>query len=160
VPLPADFETECLYRRDQWYVTDLLDIGASHVHGLVDTARIGAVVDAQVETTGHPKHVPGAVMVQITGTLGNLHAVYALGLKISEGWSGFGTHIRGAKFPSIGRIGPPVDVFMQVTRHRRFRGQHFCTYAFTYTQEGREIYVSEQSAIWFLGAPGAIAAGG
>lgn len=160
--MPEDFARECLYARDQWFVTELLELNAEAglVRGRVDTTKLGPPVDAQVATPGHPKHVPGAVMIQITGTLGNLHAVYILGLRMSEGWSGFGTHIRGAKFPSIGRIGPPMDVRLQVTRHRRFRGQHFCTYAFLYEQEGREIYVSEQSAIWFKGEPGDLAAGG
>lgn len=160
--MPADFGTECLYAPDHWYITEILEIDpvAGVVRGRVDTTRLGASVDAQVETPAHPKHVPGAVMVQITGTLGNLHAVYVLGLRVSEGWSGFGTHIRGAKFPSIGKIGPPLDVTLRITRHRRFRGQHFCTYAFLYEQEGREVYVSEQSAIWFRGEPGEVAAGG
>ncbi len=151
--LPPDFATECLYGPEQWYITELLTLDAENgvVRGVVDTTRLGIGVDAQVATPGHPKHVPGAVMVQLTGTLGNLHAVYLLGLKISAGWSGFGTHIRHAKFPSLGRIGPPMEVQLTVVRHRQFRGQHFCTYAFLYTQEGREIYVSEQSAIWFHG---------
>lgn len=150
--LPEDFARECLYGPDQWYVTELLELSpAGVVRGRVDTTRLGPVVDAQVASPGHPRHVPGAVMVQITGTLGNLHAVYLLGLRISEGWAGFGTHIRSARFPALGRIGPPMDVTLQLTRHRRFRGQHFCTYTFLYEQEGRAIYVSEQSAIWFKG---------
>lgn len=152
--LPPDFADECLYRQDQWYLTELLELDAAAgvVRGRVDTTRLGPAVTAQVATPGHPKHVPGAVMVQLTGTLGNLHAVYVLGLKVSQGWSGFGTHIRFAKFPSLGRIGPPMDVRLTVVRHRLFRGQHFCTYGFLYEQEGREVYVAEQSAIWFHGA--------
>ena len=153
--LPEDFARECLYGPDQWFVSELvaLDAAAGVVRGRVDTTRLGPFVHGQVETPAHPKHVPGAVMVQITGTLGNLHAVYILGLRVSEGWSGFGTHIRSAKFPGLGRIGPPMDVSLTVTRHRRFRGQHFVTYNFLHQQEGRDIYTSEQSAIWFRGEP-------
>lgn len=153
MPIPPDFDRECLYRPEHWFLHDVtrLDAEARVVAGVVDTTRLGSGVDAQVATPGHPKHVPGAVMVQLTGTLGNLHAVYLLGLRISEGWSGFGTHVRSARFPSLGKIGPPMEVQLQVVRHRMFRGQHFCTYAFCYTQEGREVYLSEQSAIWFHG---------
>lgn len=153
MPLPPDFHRECLYAPDQWYVHDLLalDADAGHVRARVDTTRLGPLVDAQVVSPGHPRHVPGAVMVQITGTLGNLHAVYALGLRMSEGWSGFGTHVRGARFPSLGRIGPPMEVELRVKRHRRLRGRHFVDYAFRYEQEGREVYHSEQAAIWFQG---------
>lgn len=151
VSLPPDFASECLYGPDHWFVHELVSLDAERVHARVDTTRLGPLVDAQVESPGHPRHVPGAVMVQITGTLGNLHAVYVLGLRMSEGWSGFGTHIRGAKFPSIGRIGPTMDVELRVKRHRRFRGRHFVDYAYHYTQDGRDVYLSEQSAIWFHG---------
>jgi hypothetical protein len=134
-------------------VHDLLHLDAEEglVRARVDTTRLGPLVDAQQETPGHPKHVPGAVMVQITGTLGNLHAVYVLGLRPSEGWVGFGTHIRNARFPSMGVIGPPVDVELRATRVRRVRGRHFVEYAFRYEQEGREIYLAEHAAIWFKG---------
>lgn len=119
------------------------------VRASVDTTRLGALVDAQLERPGHPRHVPGAVMIQITGTLGNLHAVYVLGLRPSAGWAGFGTHIRGARFPSIGRIGPAMEVSIQAQRVRRLRGKHFVDYRFRYEQEGREVFLSEQAAIWF-----------
>lgn len=153
MPLPHDFEHECLYAPDQWYVHDLLGIDGDNgvVRGLVDTTRLGPLVDAQRESPGHPRHVPGAVMVQITGTLGSLHAVYVLGLRPSEGWSGFGTHVKGARFPSLGRIGPPMEVELRASRIRRLRGRTFAEYAFRYTQEGRDVYRSEQAAIWFNG---------
>lgn len=154
MPLPADFATECLYTPEHWYIHDLLEVDPALglVRGAVDTTRLGALVDAQNVSPGHPAHVPGAVMVQITATLGNLHAVYVLGLRPSAGWSGFGTHVRGARFPTLGRIGPPMEVELRTTRHRRLRGRHFVDYAFRYLQEGREVYVSEQAAIWFQGA--------
>jgi len=153
MPLPDDFARECLYGPSQWYVHDLLAIDAEEgvVRCGVDTTRLGALVDAQEERPGHPRHVPGAVMVQITGTLGNLHAVYALGLRPSEGWSGFGTHVRNARFPSLGKIGPPMEVELKVLRIRKFRGRVFIEYSFRYTQEGREIYLAEHAAIWFNG---------
>jgi hypothetical protein len=157
MPLPPDFATECLYAPDVWFVHDLLELDPEQgrVRGRVDTTRLGPLVEAQVVTPGHPRHVPGAVMVQITGTLGNLHAVYVLGLRPSQGWSGFGTHVRSARFPSIGRIGPPMDVELTATRVRRLRGRTFVEYRFRYEQEGREIYLSEQAAIWFQGDLGA-----
>ena len=151
MPLPPDFANESLYGPDAWYVHDLLEIDADAgiVRARVDTTRLGALVEAQNERLGHPRHVPGAIMVQITGTLGNLHAVYVLGLRPSEGWTGFGTQVRTARFPSLGRIGPPLDVELRTARIRRLRGRTFVDYAFRYAQEGREVYLSQQSAIWF-----------
>jgi hypothetical protein len=155
MPLPPDFAAECLYAADHWYVHDLLDLDPERgrVLGRVDTTRLGALVDAQNATPGHPRHVPGAVMVQITGTLGNLHAVYILGLRPSQGWVGFGTHIRNARFPGVGKIGPPMEVELLATRVRRFHGKHFVEYGFRYEQEGREIYAAQHAAIWFQGEP-------
>lgn len=153
MPLPEDFTAECLYGPDQQYVHDLLEVDreAGRVVGQVDTTRLGPLVDAQRVRPNHPQHVPGAIMVQITGTLGNLHAVYVLDLRPTEGWTGFGVHMKEARFPSIGRIGPPMRVELETLRMRRFRGRHFATYRFRFTQEGRELYLSEQTAVWFQG---------
>lgn len=153
MPLPEDFEKECLYQPSSWFVHDLISVQEQSVKALTDTTRLGELVSAQNDLAGHPRHVPGAVMVQITGTLGNLHAVYGLGLRVSEGWVGFGTHVRSARFPSIGKIGPVMEVALEAHKIRRIRGRWFVEYRFTYTQEERVIYQSEQAAVW---APGAV----
>lgn len=150
---PEDFARECLYDPAHWYVHDVLSIDRElgRVVAQVDTTRLGALVDAQNPWKGHLKHVPGAVMIQITGTLGNLHAVYVMDLRPTEGWVGYGTHVRSARFPSFGRIGPPMQVELLTTRTRRLRGRHFADYKFTYTQEERVVYESEQAAVWVRG---------
>lgn len=151
MPIPEDFAAEALYAPDAWYVHDVLELDkeAGRLVGLVDTTRLGPLVDAQVERPGHPKHFPGAIAIQITGTLGQLHAMYVLGLRASEGWSGFGTHILEAKFGALGRIGPPVHAACQATRVREVRRTTFVDYTFTFTQEGTPIYESRQRAAWF-----------
>lgn len=148
MPIPADFEKECLYKPEAWFLHDVLELTSEKVVALVDTTRLGMLVEAQHELVGHPKHVPAAVMVNLTGTLGNLHAVYALGCRISEGWIGFGTHVRSARFPSVGKIGPPFTAIMEVPKIRSLRGRKFVEYRFEYIQEGRTLYQSEQAAIW------------
>jgi hypothetical protein len=153
VPIPPDFAKECLYGPEHWFVHDVLELGPERVVARVDTTRLGSPVDAQVVRPGHDKHLPGAVVIQVTGTLGNLHAVYGLGLRFSEGWVGFGTHVRGAKFPSMGRIGPPVDATLTLRRVRTLGSKKFLEYAFLFEQEGRAVYAAEHAAIWFLGDP-------
>lgn len=150
MPLPDDFHLECLYAPEAWFVHDLLtlDRQAGRVVALVDTTRLGALVDAQRTWPGHEKHFPGAIAVQVTGTLGQLHATYIMGLRATEGWFGFGTHVKKARFPSMGRIGPPVQAALQCNRSRQLRGVWFVDYAFRYEQEGRVIYESEQTAAW------------
>jgi hypothetical protein len=149
--LPSDFASECLYAPEAWFLHALHRLDAEAVEGTTDTTRLGPFVAAQIVRRGHPAHVPAAVMVQLTGTLGNLHAAYVLGLRPSQGWVGYGTHVKAVRFPSMGRIGPPLDVAARITRVRMLRGRHFVDYAFRYTQEGRLVYESEQTAVWVRG---------
>lgn len=155
MPLPDDYAAEALYRPEAWFVHDLAEIDrdAQRLVGVIDTTRLGPLVDAQVVRPGHPKHFPGAVAIQATGTLGQLHAIYVLGLRFTEGWSGFGTHILDASFRKIGEIGPPVLAACTATRVRKVRGTIFVDYAFDFTQDGASIYQSTQRAAW-VRAPG------
>lgn len=154
MPLPDDFVSESLYAPEAWFVHDLLDVDleGSRVLAQVDTTKLGPLVDAQQVRPGHPKHFPGAIAIQITGTLGQLHAVYVLGLRPTEGWSGFGTHILEARFRNLGEIGPPVEASCEATRVRRVRGTVFTDYTFIYRQLGKPIYESKQRAAWVRAA--------
>lgn len=148
--MPEAFASESLYTPDQWYVHDILELDAEHVVGVCDTATLvdNPLVVAQRPWPGQPKHVPGAIMVQITGTLGNVHAVFGLGLRMSEGWVGFGTNILTAKFKGLGQLGPPLRCALKVDDQRELGGQLFVTYAFRYEQDGQLVYSSRQRACW------------
>jgi len=148
MPMPGDFAEEGLYTADSWFVHDVLEVDENHVKVRIDTTQLGPLVAAQRVVPGHPKHFPGAVAIQVTGTLGQLHAVYGRGLRATEGWAGFGTHIKNARFPSMGEIGPEVIAEATCTKFRKFRGTWFGTYQFRFTQGDRVIYESEQSAGW------------
>ncbi|TNE92822.1 MAG: hypothetical protein EP330_00105 [Deltaproteobacteria bacterium] len=149
--IPEDFAAESLYDESGWFIHDVLEIDreAKRVVALVDTTRLGPLVDSQRSFPGHDKHFPGAVAVQLTATLGCLLCTYVLDMRATEGWVGFGTHIHSAKFPTMGIIGPPVHAAVEIVRHRSMRGTHFIRYRFHYTQEGRDVYVAEHSAAWF-----------
>lgn len=147
--MPSDFSEETLYAPSHWFVHELLTLTPARVLGRTDTTRLGDLAAAQILRHGHVAHVPAAVMIQITATLANLHTVYALGHRVSQGWVGYGTHVKSARFPSFGEIGPALDVELVVKRLRRLHGKIFAEYQFTYTQGERVVYQSEQSAIWF-----------
>ena len=152
MPLPPDFAAECLYTEDAWFVHDVeLFPEESRLVARIDTTRLGHLVNAQRELPNHPKHVPGAVVIQATGTIGHLYAVYALGLRATEGWGGFGTHIHTARFAKLGVIGPEVEVNCKALRARQLRGTWFLRFAFEFRQNGDVIYASEQSAAWSRG---------
>lgn len=150
MPFPEDFVREALYAPEHWYLHDLLEVDPEE-HRIVawmDTTRLGALVAAQRPWPGHEPHLPGAVAIQVTGTLGNLHAHCILGLRASEGWVGYGTHVRDGRFRRLGRIGPPVIATAVAHKRRLFRGAWFLDYRFTFSQEGEELYASEQTAVW------------
>lgn len=150
MPLPEDFARESLYTPDHWYIHDLSEIDAAEgrIVGVTDTTRLGALVEAQKAWPGQPKHVPGTVMIQITGTLGNLHAVYVLGLRMTEGWVGFGVGIEEARFKNLGRIGPPLVVTGWARRVRKLAGSVYVSYEFEFRQEDIVVYTSKQAAVW------------
>lgn len=150
MPIPDDFEQQSLYRKEAWYIHDVLEIDreGSRVVALIDTTKLGALAEAQNPWPGHEPHLPGAVAIQVTGTLGNLHAVYVLDLRLSDGWVGYGTHVHKARFGRLATLGPPVIASLTATRKRTVRGVCFIDYTFLFEQEGQPVYESEQSAAW------------
>lgn len=150
---PADFPQECLYDPSHWFLHELRDLDreAGRVVGVIDTTRLGGYDGAQRMVGSHERHVPGAVAIQVTGTLGNLHATYVLGLRPSEGWVGYGTHVKDARFKRLARIGPPVIAALHEVRRRQWQGSWFLTYRFRFEQEGDPVYESEQVAVWRRG---------
>lgn len=152
--IPEDFVRECLYEPEAWFIHDVLeiDVPGSRIVAETDTTRLGPLVDAQRVIAGHERHVPAAIVTQITGTTGHLHAVYVLGFRVTEGWIGYGTHIKGAKFKKMGRIGPPMRIVCAATRIRGWQSTTFVDYKYTFTQEDAVVYESEQTAAWFKGA--------
>jgi hypothetical protein len=159
VPAPApdlldDFAREALYTPDGWFVHRVLDVDpdARRVVAEMDTTRL-PLVGAQRALPGHPRHVPAAIAIQSTGTLGQLYAVYVLGLRVTEGWTGFGTHIHEARWGRMGEIGPPLELACTCTRVRRLWGTTFCDFAFDYRQQGERVYTSRQTAAWRRAEP-------
>lgn len=148
--LYADFQHEALYTSDAWFIHELLEVNKEEhrVVGRLDTTKIGHLVQAQRVLSGHVKHLPAAIAVQMTGTLGQLYAVYVMGLRATEGWAGYGTHIHSAKFATMGTIGEPVEAAVTATRRRNFRGTWFVDFEFRFEQGGKAVYLSKQSAAW------------
>lgn len=145
-----DFDREALYTRPGWFVhaVQAIDPVGRRVVAELDTTLIGALVDAQRAIPGHDRHVPAVIAIQMTGTLGQLYAVYVKGLRVTAGWVGFGTHIHKARFARMGVIGPPVTGVATCTRERRIQGTWFLDFEFVLSQGGQPIYTSHQTAAW------------
>lgn len=145
-----EFIASSLYDPTMWFLHELLEVDreAHIVRALMDTTRLGALVEAQRTDIGQKRHVPAACVIQATGILGNIHAREVLNLRGEDGWFGYGTRIQSARFHTMGDIGPPVIAQCTVTKMRQVRGTWFCDYTFEYTQEGELVYSSQQSAVW------------
>lgn len=147
---PENFVANALYTPEAWFLHELLEVDreGGRVVAQMDTTQLGELVAAQRTETGHARHVPAACVIQSTGVLGNVHSQLILGLAPEEGWYGYGTRIREARFHKMGVIGPPVIATLVADRTRCRRGTWFCEYSFTYTQDGELFYTSSQSAVW------------
>jgi 3-hydroxymyristoyl/3-hydroxydecanoyl-(acyl carrier protein) dehydratase len=153
MPVPSDFLDESLYAEDCWFIHDILEIDkeGGRIVGELDTTRLGQLGAAQRPVGGHAPHVPAAVMIQMTGTLGQMHAIWVLGLRATEGWIGYGTHMKSARFRNLATVGAPIRAELTATRVRWLRNTCFVDYKFRYLQDGQVVYESEQTAAWLKG---------
>jgi hypothetical protein len=97
----------------------------------------------------HPAHVSGAAIVQVTASLGFVHAYYLLGLRHRDGWIGYGTHIHRAVFRRLITPGTPVDTTCIATRIRHDADRYTIRYRFDFRADGKRAYEGDQTAFWF-----------
>lgn len=126
-----------------------LDREAKRVTCRMPTTQPLPFTDAQrAHPVRHPRHVNGAVMIQLTGNLGFVHAYHLEGLRHGDGWIGFGTHIRSAVFRKLVTPGAPMLCSCTQVKVRRGKSRVFSIYRFEFRHEGQIAYESEQAAMW------------
>ena len=149
--LDPGFVADCPYAPEAILFDEILDVDreAGRVAARMSTHdRLPFTALQRVHPERHPRHVSGAVMVHVTAMLGFAHAYFVLGLRHSEGWIGYGTHIASARYGRLATIGPALDLECRATQVRRIRGSIYVRYAFRFEQEGSVVYESEQGAVW------------
>ncbi len=109
----------------------------------------------RVHPVRHPKHVAGAVMVHASGMLGFVHAYYLLGLRHSEGWIGYGTHLHRVVFRKLVPPGEPIEATCIATKQRLGTVRHMIRYSFEFRHEGQLCYEGDQTAVWLIAKEGA-----
>lgn len=151
-PIDEAFLADCLYRPEAVLIDELseIDVEAGRLVARVPTSAEMPLTRAQrVDPLRHPRHVSGGLLVHLTGMMGDLHFYYVLGLRHADGWTGFGVRIHSARFPRLGRIGPPLSLSCEATRTRRLGKQKiYVRYAFRFEQQGEAIYEGDQSALF------------
>jgi hypothetical protein len=161
--LDEGFVEECPYAEEALLIDEILEVdrsGPGRVRArMPTTADLPLTRDQRVHPIRHPRHVNGALMVHATAILGFVHAYYVLDLRFAEGWIGYGTHIKSARFPRMATVDRPLELTCQATELRRIRGSIFARYDFTFTQGGDLVYEGDGSAIWTRLGVAAAAAG-
>lgn len=136
---PESFFIDAIHRLD----SELFEVEAEF-----DTKRALPFAASQRNHPGHPAHVAAAEILHATGSLGCLHAWFFHGCRWDEGWVGFGNRIHRADFKNLATIGPPLRMLSKETRSRVGPRRVVLRYTFEFDQEGRRIYVGDQSAMF------------
>lgn len=129
-----------------------MEFEARRVRARLDTTKDLPLVALQRgDPQVHPRHIPGPVLVQLTGMLGIVHAYFFHGVRFDEGWIGFGSRIHRADFKRLVRLGPPLELESVETKARTSMGRQVVRYEFRFTQEGKLCYYGDQTATWLRG---------
>jgi len=104
--------------------------------------------EQRVHPQKHPRHVSGGLMVHMTGMAGFAHAYYVLGLRHSEGWTGYGARIHSARFHALAEPGSPIIIECRAKQVRRGSVNILARYAFRFTQDDKLVYEGDQTALW------------
>jgi hypothetical protein len=150
---PADmrrFLDSFLYESGAFLVDEVLRLDADErtIVARMDTRRPLPISALQRTSENHPAHVAAAELLQLTGSLGCLHAWFFYGCRWDEGWAGFGNRIHRADFKELAYIGPPLDLASRETRSRVGRERIVLRYEFRFSQQGRLVYAGDQTAMF------------
>lgn len=136
---------------------------AFFVDRAVEIDREGRRIVCEMETAGKsfpfveeqrhheilfPPHLPGAVIIHLTGVMGMIVAQVFLDLRFDKGWSGYGTRIHKAEFKRLVRLGPPLRLESTLTSDRRRAGMVILGFEFRFFQEGEPFYYGDQTAVY------------
>lgn len=149
--LAADFVADCPYGPGGLLIDDIVrvDREASTVVARMPTsAELPITREQRAHPERHPQHVSGGLIVHVTGIMGFAHGYFVLDLRHADGWIGYGTHIHGARFRKMGRIGPPLLLACTATSVRKMRGALIVRYTFRFEQEDDVVYEGDQTAFW------------
>jgi 3-hydroxymyristoyl/3-hydroxydecanoyl-(acyl carrier protein) dehydratase len=150
-PFSSEFLADMPYEPSVLFFDQIveLDRDNSRVTCSMPTVQPMPFTDHQrVHPVRHPKHVSGALMIQLTGNLGFVHAYHLENLRHGDGWIGFGTHIRNAVYRKLVQPGTPMLCTVTQAKVRRGKSRVFSIYKFEFRHDGQLAFESEQAAMW------------
>ena len=155
MPIDPGFVADCPYGPDGQLLDDIVavDRDASTIVAMMPTRPdLPLTRDQRAHPERHPHHVSGALMIHATGILGFAHAYFVLDLRHADGWIGYGTRIREARFRKMGVMSVPIELACKATLIRRIQNSMIGRYEFRFRQGGDVIYEGDQTAMWTQGA--------
>jgi len=151
VPLDAAFLADCLYTAEGILLDEILEVDPerSRVRARMPTHPDLPITRTQRVVPGvHPRHVSGGLMVHMTGVIAFVHFYYVLGLRIADGWTGYGARIHEARFRALAEPGDPMVLECEALRVRRLGDKINARYRLEFRQNDVVVYEGEQTALW------------
>jgi len=152
---PSSFDDDFLrgfpYKPEGFFLDRLLDVdrASNRITCEMETTKsFPLVAEQRNQDVIHPPHLPGAVIIHLTGMVGLLAAQILLDIRFGEGWSGYGSRIHKAEFKRLVKLGPPVLLEGRITSDRRRGNMAIVRYEFRFTQEGHLFYFGDQTAVY------------
>lgn len=151
-PLDDDLLDHSPYARAAFLLDELLELdleqGAVLCSMRTDAPGIPLVADTRPLPGAGAHHLPGAVLVHLTGMMGLVHLHHIQACRYREGWIGYGVRIHRAEVVEPTRVGPPLLLKAKMTHRRVSAGRQVIRYHFHFHQDGRLVYLGDQTAIF------------
>ncbi len=151
MPLDPELVRDCLYDQSGLLFDEvlLIDREGSRVRVRMPThADLPLTRSQRVDPLRHPRHVSGGLMVHMSAMVGFAHAFYCLDLRHADGWVGYGAVIHKVRYPSLARVGEPLELEARATHVRRGARRLVARYSFLFEQAGVAVYEGDQTAVW------------
>jgi hypothetical protein len=147
-----DFFKAFPYKPGGFFLDRLLEVDREHNRITCEVETNNKTFPLLEEQRHHeplyPRHLPGAIIIHLTGIVGMVAAQILLNLSFDQGWSGYGTRIHRAEFKRLVELGPPLLLEGRITSDRRRGTMAILRYEFRFTQEGRLFYFGDQTAVY------------
>ena len=146
-----DFFKGIPYKPEAFFIDRLLsaDSARRQIVCEVDTRKTFPLVEGQRHhELLHPPHLPGAIIIHLTGMVGLAAAWYFLGVRFDRGWSGYGSRIHRAEFKRLVRLGPALSLECGITEVKSRGSRMIVRYSLRFSQEGFLAYAGEQTAFY------------
>ena len=138
------------YREEAFLVDEVLKMDPENrtIEARMDTTRELPFARHQRVDAGHPAHVNAGELLQLTGSLGCLHAWFFYGCRWEDGWAAYGNRIHRADFKDLALLGPPLRLESRETRNRVGPKRIVVRFEFHFWQEETLVYLGDQTAMF------------